>query len=130
MPQQHIAEQTAPEALAKQLASHYCTPSFRDLQRTCSFLQAKADAAYEHNAQLAAELEETRESSRRDTLRLAMMARDLETRLAADADDCAAKEAARAASARDAAVTRAGLKFETPPATVSPRSKHVANPCT
>lgn len=99
MPQQHIAEQTAPEALAKQLASHYCTPSFRDLQRTCSFLQAKADAAYEHNAQLAAELEETRESSRRDTLRLAMMARDLETRLAADADDCAAKEAARAASA-------------------------------
>ena len=28
-----------------------------------------------------------------------MMARDLETRLAADADDCAAKEAARAASA-------------------------------
>lgn len=96
----HEAPQTAPEALAKQLASHYCTPSFRDLQRTCRILQAKADAAYEHNAQLAAELEETRESSRRDTLRLAMMVGDLETRLAADADDRAAKEAAHAANAK------------------------------
>ena len=67
-----------PSALAAQLAFQYRTPSFRDLQRTCSFLQAKSDACEERNEQLSEELCALQDRNQQEMSQNAVLEQSLE----------------------------------------------------
>ena len=104
----------ATSALAQQLATHYRTPSFRDLQRTTSFLHAKSEAADERARDFESEVRALREQSRRDAATLAALSQDMESQSAAlrEAEARAAAEGSRATEAENAAARlheRSGL---------------------
>jgi DNA repair exonuclease SbcCD ATPase subunit len=69
-------EEKPPETL---ITAPWRAPSFRDLQRTCSYLQAKLEDARAHNDALTSQLEEMRSKSRNEAALSGRLMQDVES---------------------------------------------------